>query len=133
MSLKVIIYTPNRIICNVLTNELYIPVEIGHFAIQKSFQKHRAAISVGLLRIKNDNKWSLFLVFGGIVEVINDNVTIFVSDAKEIRSTDNLDFLDIEKQLNEKKKEKGKTAYEKMEILQEVNRLRGILQSRNYF
>jgi len=133
MSLKVIIYTPNRIVCNVSTTELYIPVEIGHFAIQKSFQKHRAAISVGLLRIKNDNKWTLFLVFGGIVEVVNDNVTIFVSNAQEIRSTDNLDFIDLEKQLDEKKKEKGKTAYEKMQNLQEVNRLRGILQSRNYF
>jgi F-type H+-transporting ATPase subunit epsilon len=133
MSLKVIVYIPNRIVCNILTNELYIPVEIGHFAIQKSFQKHRAAISVGLLRIKNDNKWTLFLVFGGIVEVVNDNVTIFLNDAQEIRSTDNLDFLDLEKQLNEKRKEKCKTAYDKMQNLLEISRLRGLLQSRNYF
>jgi F0F1-type ATP synthase epsilon subunit len=129
MSLKVTVYTPNRIVCNTFTDEVHIPIEIGHFAVKKSFQKHFAAISIGLLRIKNADGWILLLAFGGIVEIINDNVRIFINDVEEIKS---IDSVELNIQLKQKKDEKCKTTIDKMKNKDEIMRLRGLLQAEKY-
>jgi len=134
MSLKVTIYTPNRIVANVTTDEVFIPIEIGHFAIKQSFQKHSSAISIGLLRIKTDSSWLLFLSYGGMLEVENDKVTIFLSDAKEIKSlTSSLSQLeDNLKQLAQKRLIKFENTFEKMKLLDEILKLKAYIQAAKY-
>lgn len=134
MSLKVTIYTPNRILVNTTTDEVFIPIEIGHFAIKKSFQKHSSAISIGLLRIKTDSSWLLFLSYGGMLEVENDKVTIFLSDAKEIKSVaSSVSQLEENlKQLVQKRLIKFENTFEKMQHLDEILKLKAYIQAAKY-
>jgi F0F1-type ATP synthase epsilon subunit len=129
MSLKVAVYTPNRIVYNAFAEELHIPIEIGNFAVRKSFQKHFAVISTGLLRIKNADGWVLLLASDGIVEIINDNVRIFIKDVEEISSVDSIE-LNI--QLKQKKQEECKTEDAKKKNKEAIMRLRGLLQAEKY-
>jgi F-type H+-transporting ATPase subunit epsilon len=130
MSLKFTLYTPTRIVCNTVTEEIVIPVNEGSFAIREHHQKHSAAISVGLLRVKTNGSWILLLVFGGILHIQNDKVSVFVSDAQEIRS---VDVAEVQAELLKIRTEIFKLQpEEKRQAILEIDRLSALLKASRY-
>jgi F-type H+-transporting ATPase subunit epsilon len=130
MSLKFTLYTPTRIVCNTVAEEIVVPVSEGSFAIKERHQKHSAAISVGLLRLKNNGSWTLLLVFGGILHIQNNKVSVFVSDAQEIRS---VDVAEVQTQLLKIRTEMFKLKpEEKRQAILEIERLSALLKASLY-
>jgi F0F1-type ATP synthase epsilon subunit len=129
MSLKITVYTPSRVVCNTVTDEVSVPIDVGHFTIKNSFQKHSASISIGLLRIKDGASWSLFSVAAGMVEVENNQVTIFVADAEEIKF---VDVPALNAELKQKLAEKFDNVYEKLENLERIRVIRAFLQASKF-
>jgi len=102
MSLKVIVYTPTKIICNTLTEEVVIPTLKAEMSIRPYYKQIMGVLPIGLVRIKVGNNWKLLITLGGIAEFINDKLTLFVRNAEEITS---IDLADVEKKLNQAEEE----------------------------
>jgi ATP synthase F1 epsilon subunit len=131
MSLKVIVYTPTKIICNTLTEEVVLPTLRAEMSIRPYHKQIMGVLPIGLIRIKNGNKWTLLVQLGGIAEFINDKLTIFVRNAEEITS---IDLADLEKKVNEAE-EKLKAAIsdqEKIKASESLQRLSALLKTTPY-
>ena len=66
MSLNIILYTPNKTMCNTVSEEIFLPTPDGEICIQPRHQQLVSALSIGLLRFKEGSAWNLFVVMGGI-------------------------------------------------------------------
>ena len=130
MSLNITLYTPTRILCNTVTDEVVIPTEKGYFAIREHHQKHCAAISTGLLRVKTNNSWILILVLEGFLRIEKDSLNIFVKDAQIIRSVDSSDI--YAKLLKAKEEIKNLPYQDRLEATAEIAKLKGLILASRY-
>ena len=130
MSLTIKVHTPGKLVSNTTTEEVFIPIEVGHFTVKQSFQRHSSAIGVGLLRFKDsEGKWILLIVTGGMVQSESNSVVIFVSEAEAV---DIVDTDAIKVELKKKQEEKVQSAFDKMDNLREISKLKGILQAAKF-
>jgi F-type H+-transporting ATPase subunit epsilon len=131
MSLKVIVYTPTKIICNTLTEEVVLPTLKAEMSIRPYHKQIMGVLPIGLLRIKEGNKWKLLVQLGGIAEFINDKLTIFVRNAEEIKS---IDLSDVEKKLNqaEEQLKNATNDQEKIKASENLQRLSALLKATPY-
>ena len=63
MSLNIILYTPNKTMCNTVSEEIFLPTPDGEICIQPRHQQLVSALSIGLLRFKEGSAWNLFVVY----------------------------------------------------------------------
>ena len=131
MSLKVIVYTPTKIICNTLTEEVVIPTLKAEMSIRPYHKQIMGVLPIGLVRIKVGNNWKLLITLGGIAEFLNDKLTLFVRNAEEITS---IDLADVEKKLNQAEEElkNSKNDQEKIKASEKLQRLSALLKATPY-
>jgi F-type H+-transporting ATPase subunit epsilon len=131
MSLNIILYTPNKTMCNTVSEEIFLPTPDGEICIQPRHQQLVSALSIGLLRFKEGSTWNLFVVMGGIVEIKSDNVHIYSIKAEQVNL---VELNDIQERLT-KAEEQLKTAksdQEKVDALQNLQRISALLKATSY-
>lgn len=132
MSLKILILTPKRNVCNnIFADEVILPSVEGQFGIRPRHARLTSELSTGLLRIKIGSEWKLIIIFGGIVEIADDCVRILVADAEEVET------VKVEEVKAEfaKADEQVKTAInvkDKMEASRKLQRLAALLRAIPY-
>jgi len=129
MNLKVTIFTPKKTIFDIISDELFVPIENGQFAIKTSFQSHTSIVKDGVLRIKNDSKWLLFVVSDGVVVTENNVVSIFLKTARRITFLTHSEILEGYKKTKETM---IKNTYETIKILEQEKKIKSIIQAAQY-
>jgi F-type H+-transporting ATPase subunit epsilon len=131
MSLNIILYTPNKTMCNTVSEEIFLPTPDGEICIQPRHQQLVSALSIGLLRFKEGSTWNLFVVMGGIVEIKSDNVHIYSIKAEQVNL---VELNDIQERLTkaEEQLKNAKNDQEKVDALQNLQRISALLKATSY-
>jgi F-type H+-transporting ATPase subunit epsilon len=131
MSLNIILYTPNKTMCNTVSEEIFLPTPDGEICIQPRHQQLVSALSIGLLRFKEGSAWNLFVVMGGIVEIKSDNVHIYSIKAEQVNL---VELNDIQERLTkaEEQLKNAKSDQEKIDALQNLQRISALLKATSY-
>jgi F-type H+-transporting ATPase subunit epsilon len=131
MSLNIILYTPNKTMCNTVSEEIFLPTPDGEICIQPRHQQLVSALSIGLLRFKEGSAWNLFVVMGGIVEIKYDSVHIYSIKAEQVNL---VELNDIQQRLTqaEEQLKNAKSDQEKVDALQNLQRISALLKATSY-
>jgi F-type H+-transporting ATPase subunit epsilon len=131
MSLNIILYTPNKTMCNTVSEEIFLPTPDGEICIQPRHQQLVSALSIGLLRFKEGSAWNLFVVMGGIVEIKYDSVHIYSIKAEQVNL---VELNDIQERLTkaEEQLKNAKNDQEKVDALQNLQRISALLKATSY-
>lgn len=131
MSLNIILYTPNKTMCNTVSEEIFLPTPDGEICIQPRHQQLVSALSIGLLRFKEGSAWNLFVVMGGIVEIKYDSVHIYSIKAEQVNL---VELNDIQQRLAqaEEQLKNAKSDQEKVDALQNLQRISALLKATSY-
>jgi len=131
MSLKVIVYTPTKIICSTVTEEVVLPTLKAEMSIRPFHKQIMGVLPIGLLRIKNGKGWNLYVTLGGIAEFVDDKLTIFVRNAEEVNS---VDLKNIEEELTKAESElkTAKDDQEKIKASEKLQKLSALLKATPY-
>lgn len=132
MSLNVSIYTPTKIACNTITEEVILTTLKAEMSIRPYHCKIICSIPISLIRMKTENKWKLFTTIGGVAELSDDQLVLCLRDVTEIKS---IDLLEIEKKVNEAEGElkKAKNDQEKLKSSETLQKLTNLLKASAYF
>jgi len=131
MSLNIILYTPNKTMCNTFSEEIFLPTPDGEICIQPRHQQLVSALSIGLLRFKEGSAWNLFVIMGGIVEIKYDSVHIYSIKAEQVNL---VELTDIQQRLTqaEEQLKNAKSDQEKVDALQNLQRISALLKATSY-
>jgi F-type H+-transporting ATPase subunit epsilon len=131
MSLHIIFLTPGKEIFDTFTAEIFLPTLDGEICIQPRHQQLVSALSIGLLRFKEGSTWNLFVVMGGIVEIKSDNVHIYSIKAEQVNL---VELNDIQERLTkaEEQLKNAKSDQEKVDALQNLQRISALLKATSY-
>ena len=131
MSLNIILYTPNKTMCNTVSEEIFLPTPDGEICIQPRHQQLVSALSIGLLRFKEGSAWNLFVVMGGLVEIKYDSVHIYSIKAEQVNV---VELNDIQQRLTqaEEQLKNAKSDQEKVDALQNLQRISALLKATSY-
>jgi F-type H+-transporting ATPase subunit epsilon len=83
MSINIRIITPSQIICSTTVDEIILPGLNGQLGVLSGHVSTAAALDIGVLRLKLNEKWTPFILFGGFVEIRNDKVTVLINEIEE--------------------------------------------------
>nr|YP_009340884.1 ATP synthase CF1 epsilon subunit [Palmophyllum crassum]BAW34831.1 ATP synthase CF1 epsilon subunit [Palmophyllum crassum] len=83
MSLQIRIITPDRVVWKTEANELILPTSTGLMGVLKDHISSLTALEIGLLKVKQKNKWTPIALMGGFALVEKNTITILVNDAKK--------------------------------------------------
>ena len=131
MSLNIILYTPNKTMCNTVSEEIFLPTPDGEICIQPRHQQLVSALSIGVLRFKQGSVWNAFLIRGGLVGIKYDKVDIYSINAEPV----NLAALtNIQQRLTqaEEQLKNAKSDQEKVDALQNLQRISALLKATSY-
>jgi len=84
MRLQIKVITPEKIIWATEVEEVVLPTISGDLGILLNHAPLVSVLETGLLRTKNTNRWTPLILFGGFVEVQNNQVIILGNGAEEI-------------------------------------------------
>lgn len=98
MSLNVKLITPEKVVFNNTADEAIVPSISGQLGILPNHAPMVAALDTGVLRVKYEEKWLVIILFGGFVEV-KDNQLIVV--ANDIEDTSKIKFEEAKVALTE--------------------------------
>jgi len=88
MSLKVSVVTPERLLSEKEADAVFFPAVDGEMGILLNHLPVLAQLKAGEVRIKSGRETDSFAVFGGFVEVRNNNVYIFAETAEDASEID---------------------------------------------
>lgn len=102
MVLKINIYTLEKQFCsNKTIAEVILPTTTGQIGILPGHAPLITTVETGLLKMKLENKWTLFLLNGeGIAQVSENKVKVLISKLEELLKSD-LDPKEVKKELEE--------------------------------
>nr|YP_009254452.1 ATP synthase CF1 epsilon subunit [Verdigellas peltata]CZF96705.1 ATP synthase CF1 epsilon subunit [Verdigellas peltata] len=83
MSLQIRIITPDRVVWKTEADELILPTSTGLMGVLKDHISSLTALEIGLLKVKQKNKWTPIALMGGFALVEKNTITILVNDAKK--------------------------------------------------
>ena len=131
MSLNVIIHTPTKILCNIITEEIVLTTVEAELAIRPYHCKIVCCVPISLIRMRIENKWKLYLTIGGITRLKNDKLIFCLRDAEEVKS---IDLIDIENKLNqaEERLKNSKDDEEKLQASENLQKLASLLKASAY-
>jgi F-type H+-transporting ATPase subunit epsilon len=87
MSLQVKVITPEKVIWSDTSDQVVLPAVTGDLGILEDHAPLVTVLDAGVVRKRNDSKWTPLILFGGFAEVENNQVTILGNGAEEISST----------------------------------------------
>lgn len=82
MSLQIRIITPDRIVWKTDGEEVLLPTSTGLMGVLKDHISSLTALDIGLLKIKQANRWIPIALMGGFALVEKNIVTILVNEAE---------------------------------------------------
>ena len=82
MSLQIRIITPDRIVWKTDGEEVLLPTSTGLMGVLKDHISSLTALDIGLLKIKQANRWVPIALMGGFALVEKNTVTILVNEAE---------------------------------------------------
>jgi len=131
MSLNIKLITPEKVVFNNIADETIVPSITGQLGILPDHAPMVAALDIGVLRIKYESKWLVVILFGGFVEVRNNQVTIVAND---IEDTSKIKGEEVNKQLSEAfiALDLAETAKEKIRASEELKKASARVQAFMY-
>jgi len=131
MSISLKVLAPNQNVFEGEAEEVILPSTTGQLGILPGHISLVTAIDVGVLRLRNNSKWSSIALMGGFAEIESDEVTVLVNSA-EIGSQINIK--NAEEALLKAKAELGKFSDdeknpEKIKAINEVSKAQARIQA----
>lgn len=116
LELKVI--TPSRVVISEEVDEVIAPGELGEFGVLPGHVPFITLLMPGELKYRKDGTERRFIIWGGLSEVRDDNVTVLTDNVEDPRFVDSeAAQREVEALLEELKSFSGKTGE-----LKEINR-----------
>ena len=110
MVLNIQVLTPQRTVCRTTADEVILPGLLGKIGVLNGHATLVTMLDTGLLRIKLDQKWTIILLYGGVVEIDKDVVTVLGNEiGKSTRLNSSHDQISYAVFCLKKKKKKIKT------------------------
>ena len=88
MSLNVRVITPDKVVWDASTEEIILPSSTGQLGILTDHAPLLTALDIGVMRLKNEGKWTSIVLMEGFAEVEANKVTILCNGAEEGSSID---------------------------------------------
>ena len=133
MVLNIRVLTPDRIMFSNKAKELVIPSTTGAVGILENHARMITTIEDGgLLRMKlaASNKWTPFVLFGGVAEIDTNDVTIITNLMEDVQDVDPVEAKkEVEKTI--KILEKAKTPEERLDGMKKLRRRTARLEGAN--
>jgi len=131
MSLNVKLITPEKVVFNNTADEAIVPSISGQLGILPNHAPMVAALDTGVLRVKYEEKWLVIILFGGFVEV-KDNQLIVV--ANDIEDTSKIKFEEAKTALTEafEALDLADSAKEKLRATKELKKASARVQASMY-
>ena len=131
MSISLKVLAPNQNVFEGEAEEVILPSTTGQLGVLPGHISLVTAIDVGVLRLRNNSKWSSIALMGGFAEIESDEVTVLVNSA-EIGSQINIK--NAEEALLKAKAELGKFSDdeknpEKIKAINEVSKAQARIQA----
>jgi len=86
MSLQIRVITPDKVVRKISSNEIILPTITGQLGVLKNHTPLVTAVDIGVLRIKEEEKWVPLILLGGIAVVKNNKITILVKNIEEVNT-----------------------------------------------
>ena len=84
MSITIRVLTPDKVICSTTADEVVLPGLTGQVGVLNGHAALITALDTGLLRIKENEKWTPIILCGGLAEIDRNRVTVLVNDVEEL-------------------------------------------------
>jgi F-type H+-transporting ATPase subunit epsilon len=88
MSLNVRVITPDKIVWDASVEELILPSSTGQLGILTDHAPLLTALDIGVMRLRNEGKWTSIVLMEGFAEVENNKITILSNGAEEASTID---------------------------------------------
>lgn len=112
MSLQICIMTPDQIFWNTKAEEIILPTNTGQMGILVKHAPLITALDIGVMSIRQQNKWQYIALMNGFASIQKDQVIILVNSAESKETIDVMqaeqDFLNAQKRVNQVIDEKEK-------------------------
>ncbi|MGC8889233.1 MAG: ATP synthase F1 subunit epsilon [bacterium] len=95
MKLTVTLATPEKLIYNGEADSLVIPGQDGYFGVLPNHAAMISALSIGELKIKNNNQEYYYAIDGGFSEINKNRVIILTSSAQSADEIDDSTVRDV--------------------------------------
>lgn len=83
MNLNIRLITPEKVVLNSPAEETIVPSLTGQLGILPNHAPIVSALDIGVLRIRYNEKWTVIILFGGFLEVRNNEVIIVANEIEE--------------------------------------------------
>ena len=105
MSLQICIMTPDQIFWNTKAEEIILPTNTGQMGILVKHAPLITALDIGVMSIRQQNKWQYIALMNGFASIQKDQVIILVNSAESKETIDVMQaekyFLNAQKRLNQ--------------------------------
>jgi F-type H+-transporting ATPase subunit epsilon len=82
MSLTLKVITPDKTVWNEKVEEIVLPSTTGQLGILTGHAPLLSALDIGVMRVRPGKEWKSIALFGGFVEVENNEVKVLVNGAE---------------------------------------------------
>jgi F-type H+-transporting ATPase subunit epsilon len=82
MSLTLRVITPDKTVWNDKVEEIVLPSTTGQLGILTGHAPLLSALDIGVMRVRPGKEWKSIALFGGFVEVENNEVKVLVNGAE---------------------------------------------------
>jgi len=104
--------TPDQIFWNTKAEEIILPTNTGQMGILVKHAPLITALDIGVMSIRQQNKWQYIALMNGFASIQKDQVIILVNSAESKETIDVMqaeqDFLNAQKRVNQVIDEKEK-------------------------
>jgi F-type H+-transporting ATPase subunit epsilon len=131
MPLNVNVISPEGPIWNTEIEEIVLPAVNGQLSILADHANLVTALEIGVLRIRENEKWQVIVALGGFATVNKNEVIVLLNDYEKI---DMDKFNETQAELDKAVKllDSIEDSKEKLELSQEIKKLLAVVQSYQY-
>lgn len=84
MTVNILVMAPDGLIWDKVVDEVVLPGKTGQIGVLEGHTPLITALEIGILRIKTGEKWTPTIALGGFATILNNNVTVLVSEVEDI-------------------------------------------------
>ena len=131
MPLNVNVISPEGPIWNTEIEEIVLPAVNGQLSILADHANLVTALEIGVLRIRENEKWQVIVALGGFATVNKNEVIVLLNDYEKI---DMDKFNETQAELDKAVKllDSIEDSKEKLELSHEIKKLLAVVQSYQY-
>nr|QVQ56752.1 ATP synthase CF1 subunit epsilon [Erythrocystis saccata] len=128
MTLNIRVIAPDKVVWDAKAEEVILPSSTGQLGILQGHIPLLTALDIGVMRVRIDKEWQPIILLGGFAEIKNNDITILVNGAEEVK---NIDLENARSKLKSATKilEEAITKKEKIEATQLLRKAKARLQA----